>query len=156
MRPQTEFHISPADRVAVAIWSRRTIGVSVLLVMMLLALAPISRNSDRASLAASADPSALAPACLQWHEAASGAIARMAQSTRDVDLRQIGDAVFRMRRARRNCEAGWLTVACQDYRAVANGVAGRSAAFDDASPACTTVKDQPIRAVRRESWQTEH
>ncbi|HEX2217100.1 MAG TPA: hypothetical protein VHG27_10485, partial [Xanthobacteraceae bacterium] len=43
---------------------------------------------------------------------------RLVRGKKDADLRQIADAVFRIRRARRNCEAGWRTLACRDYRAV--------------------------------------
>src|SRR5215204_474103 len=50
----------------------------------------------------------LAPACMQWHLAASTAVSRLVHSTRDADLRQVNDSIFRMRRARRNCEAGWF------------------------------------------------
>ena len=60
-----------------------------------------------------------ARACLQWHLAAGAVVSRLVQSTRDADLVQVNDSVFRMRRARRNCEAGWVTLACQDYHAVA-------------------------------------
>jgi len=58
-------------------------------------------------------------ACMQWHLAAGAVVSRLVQSTRDADLVQVNDSVFRMRRARRNCEAGWATLACQDYHAVA-------------------------------------
>jgi hypothetical protein len=61
----------------------------------------------------------LARACMQWHLAAGAVVSRLVQSTRDADLLQVNDSVFRMRRARRNCEAGWVTLACQDYHAVA-------------------------------------
>jgi hypothetical protein len=47
------------------------------------------------------------------------------KSTRDADLLQVNDAVFRIRRARRNCEAGWVALACQDYHSVAAGIPGQ-------------------------------
>ena len=65
-----------------------------------------------------------AQSCLQWHLAAGAAVSRLVKSTRDADLLQVNDAVFRIRRARRNCEAGWVTLACQDYHAVAAGIPG--------------------------------
>jgi hypothetical protein len=71
-----------------------------------------------------AESRTLARACLQWHRVAADAVSQLAQSTRDADLLQVGDSVFRMRRARRNCEAGWVTLACQDYHAVASGFPG--------------------------------
>lgn len=62
--------------------------------------------------------------CMQWHLAAAAVVSRLVQSSRDSDLLQVNDAVFRMRRARRNCEAGWVTLACQDYHAVAASLPG--------------------------------
>lgn len=66
-----------------------------------------------------------AQSCFQWHLAAGAAVSRLVKSTRDVDLVQVNDAVFRIRRARRNCEAGWVALACQDYHAVAAGIPGQ-------------------------------
>lgn len=57
-----------------------------------------------------------AQSCQQWHLAAGAAVSRLVQSTRDADLVQVKDAVFRIRRANRNCEAGWVALAYQDYR----------------------------------------
>ena len=57
-------------------------------------------------------------------EAFRAAVSRLVQSTREADLLQVSDSVFRMRRARRNCEMGWVTLACQDYHAVAAGMPG--------------------------------
>jgi hypothetical protein len=31
------------------------------------------------------------------------------------------DGVFRLRRARRNCRTGWVSLACQDYQALLHG-----------------------------------
>jgi hypothetical protein len=86
--------------------------------------------------AAQMEEKRLSPACLQWHQAASAVVGRLAESTRDSDLRQIHDAVFRLRRARRNCEAGWLTLACQDYHAVARSLPGRINIHDESLFAC--------------------
>jgi hypothetical protein len=66
-----------------------------------------------------------AQSCHQWHLAAGAAVSRLVKSTRDADLVQVNDAVFRIRRARRNCEAGWVALACQDYHAVAAGIPGQ-------------------------------
>jgi hypothetical protein len=67
---------------------------------------------------------------MQWHMAAGAVVSRLVQSTRDSDLVQVGDAVFRMRRARRNCDAGWVTLACQDYHSVAAGTPGYTMSND--------------------------
>jgi hypothetical protein len=73
---------------------------------------------------ATAERQRLARSCLRWHLAASAVVSHLVQSTRDVDLVQVGDSVFRMRRARRNCEAGWYGLACRDYHAVAISTPG--------------------------------
>jgi hypothetical protein len=70
------------------------------------------------------DKEKFARVCMQWHLAAGAAVSRLIQSTRDADLLLVSDSVFRMRRARRNCEAGWVTLACQDYHAVTAGSPG--------------------------------
>jgi hypothetical protein len=58
-------------------------------------------------------------ACVRWDDLAREAIARQVRDgKRDADLRQVGDAIFQLRRARRNCQAGWIRLACQDYLAV--------------------------------------
>jgi hypothetical protein len=62
--------------------------------------------------------------CIQWHQAAGAAASRLLQSTRDADLLKASDVILRMRRARRNCEDGWITLACQDYHAIAIGAPG--------------------------------
>jgi hypothetical protein len=71
-----------------------------------------------------AEKQRIARSCLEWHLAAGAVVSRLIQSTRDSDLVQVNDSVFRMRRARRNCEAGWYVLACQDYHAVANVMPG--------------------------------
>jgi len=73
---------------------------------------------------------------MQWHLAASTAVSRLVHSTRDADLRRVNDSIFRMRRARRNCEAGWFGLACQDYSAVA------------ASTPRDVTKQQPVPCLR--------
>jgi hypothetical protein len=62
---------------------------------------------------------ALDPACTSWDAAASAAIdtSGIGASAR----LQANEQNFRLRRARRNCREGWLNLACQDYRAIANG-----------------------------------
>jgi hypothetical protein len=64
-------------------------------------------------------------ACAQWDDAAGEAIVRLVQSKSDADLRKLGDAVFRIRRARRNCSAGWFRLACLDYGAITRSASGR-------------------------------
>jgi hypothetical protein len=79
----------------------------------------------------------LAPACANWDDRARDAIARRLQgSGLDAELRQAGDAIFMLRRARRSCETGWMVLACQDYLAVIRGGTPTAAAKQD-RPGCT-------------------
>jgi hypothetical protein len=76
-------------------------------------------------LATSADPvRAFDARCEPWDDAASAAIARLV-AVRDVTAEAFfGDAVFRLRRARRNCRAGWIGLARRDYEALYEGRIG--------------------------------
>lgn len=65
--------------------------------------------------------------CQSWRNDARRALAEFAMHADDTQLAEVGDAVFRLRRAGRNCGAGWLTLACQDYRAVTRSVASKAA-----------------------------
>ncbi len=85
----------------------------------------------------------LARSCVQWHVAAAAVVSRLVQSTRDADLVQVNDSVFRMRRARRNCEAGWFVLACQDYHAVATGAPG--VVMGNQVFSCSRVADSSYR-----------
>jgi hypothetical protein len=60
----------------------------------------------------------LHPICAHWDGKAADAVARLLHETGDVSLRQAGDALFRLRRARRNCRAGWLALSCRDYHVI--------------------------------------
>jgi hypothetical protein len=101
--------------------SRQTFGVAgVTAVVALLAIVGVATRPSPVD----AEAQMIARNCLKWHRVAADAVSQLAQSTRDADLLQVGDSVFRMRRARRNCEAGWVTLACQDYHAVASGLPG--------------------------------
>ena len=100
--------------------SRRSWGIfSIAAVALLLAL--ITYNHATAPDRAEAEKQGLTRACKQWHLAASTVVASLVHSASDADLRRVNDSIFRMRRARRNCEAGWFELACQDYFAVASG-----------------------------------
>jgi hypothetical protein len=90
-----------------------------------------------------------APACARWDDLARESIARLVQNgKRDADLRQAGDAIFRLRRARRNCHAGWTTLACQDYLVVARGISGTTASRPPNQPGCTTESIEEVGAAR--------
>jgi len=120
-RPHTSItsinHAIASDR------SRRAWG-GMLAIGALTALFTVGLASRAPPDEMSVERQRLARACMEWHLAAGAVAARLLQSTRDADLVQAGDAVFRMRRARRNCDAGWFVLACQDYHAVTTGAPG--------------------------------
>jgi hypothetical protein len=89
------------------------------------------------------------PACASWDDLARDSIARFVQnSKRDADLRLAGDAIFRLRRARRNCDIGWRMLACQDYLFVVRGISGTSPSRLPREPACTTAIAEGTRVNR--------
>ena len=114
---------------SVAYDRRRALGGTLAMgVVVMLLLGAVVRSG--ASPQDAADKQKVARMCMQWHFAASAVVARLMHSTRDSDLARAGDAVFRMRRANRNCDAGWVTLACQDYRSVAAGLPGHATSRD--------------------------
>lgn len=60
----------------------------------------------------------LNPACTRWDTMAADTVARLVREPADASLRQAGDALFMLRRARSNCRTGWLALSCLDYRAI--------------------------------------
>ena len=120
MRPRIHVRLTGAERADVAFWSRRTLGAFAIVVMALWAVSLLLQAFERDGQAfAQARPST--SPCMDWDDAASDAIIRLVQSKSDRDLRQVSDAVVQMRRARRNCEGGWVALACQDYQAIVRG-----------------------------------
>lgn len=103
--------------------SRRTLGMLAIVAVVAL-LSMILYKADDPSDDEEGAEQKLARACVQWHLAAGAVVSRMVQSTRDADLRHVSNSVFRMRRARRNCETGWVTLACQDYHAIVTSAPG--------------------------------
>jgi hypothetical protein len=119
-----------------AVWSRRTIATCALVAAAVLAPSIVYQPMDAILGIAGTDGQALAPPCLQWHQAASEVVSRLAQSTRDSDLRQANDAIFRLRRARRNCAEGWFTLACHDYYTIARNLPGHANFHQESLLAC--------------------
>lgn len=121
--PRAYASITSMNRSVGVVGSRRAFGmlgaaaVGALLSMMSLGPSATPEEGHR-------DKEKFARVCMQWHLAAGAAVSRLIQSTRDADLLLLSDSVFRMRRARRNCEAGWMTLACQDYHAVTTSTPG--------------------------------
>lgn len=130
MRPRIHVPLTPADRDTVSAWSRRMLTACALIAAPFIAHSVIYQYNDTSIQGARAEQRALATACVQWREAAGDAVSSLARSMSDADLRQLNDAVFRLRRARRNCEEGWVNLACQDYYAVARHMPGNTTAHE--------------------------
>jgi hypothetical protein len=121
--PRRHVPIMAINRSVASDWRRATGGLAALAVIAVLVLA-MSFRSGTTLAEGDGDKQRFARACIQWHLAAGAVVSRLVQSTRDADLVRVNDSVFRMRRARRNCEAGWVALACQDYHAVAASLPG--------------------------------
>jgi hypothetical protein len=123
MAPRPYVSVTSMNRSIGATGARSGLGILALFAVVALLSAIVFRY-DAAPDGDGAERQRVARACMQWHLAAGAAVSRLVQSTRDADLVQANDSVFRMRRARRNCEAGWAALACQEYHAVAAGMPG--------------------------------
>jgi hypothetical protein len=121
--PRRHVPIMALNRSVASDWRRAIGGLAALAVIVVLVSA-VSFRSGATLAEGEADKQRFARTCMQWHLAAGTVVSRLVQSTRDADLLQVNDSVFRMRRARRNCEAGWVALACQDYHAVAAALPG--------------------------------
>lgn len=60
--------------------------------------------------------------CDELDRIASGAVAALVTERSTSIERQLGDALFRLHRARRNCRFGWPNLAQMDYAALIGGV----------------------------------
>lgn len=87
----------------------------------------------------------LRPLCVLWDGQASEAIARRVKhSPGDVNLRRLGEAMFRMQRARRSCDIGLVRMACQDYVAIMRDVPGISSEWTGSNVVCPfAMADEP-------------
>jgi hypothetical protein len=136
MPPRLHASRTPTDRATVSTWSKRSMMGCVFVTGALVLYANSVHHTESKVQAAGIGGRTLASSCEQWHEAASVAVSRLAQSTRDSDLRQINDAAFRLRRARRNCEEGWFSLACQDYYSVARSLPSYPELYEESLFSC--------------------
>jgi hypothetical protein len=60
----------------------------------------------------------LDPVCAAWDRQASFGIALLVPQTATLDETRLDDALYQLRRARKNCRVGWLEAARQDYMAL--------------------------------------
>jgi hypothetical protein len=134
MRPRLHASVFHVDDTAASSWPR-CLSTSFLFVAGIMLLHTIVAQPTE-STAQTVD---LTPSCTEWHQTASAAVTQLAESTRDSDLRQVNDVIFRMRRARRNCEEGWFRLACQDYYSVARNLPGLAGTNEESLFACRRV-----------------
>ena len=148
MRRSFNIVLTPAERAEHTKWSRRVLAIWAVMVAIVIAFPLLQRAvSSDADVYAAENPRD--PACDRWDEAARDSLAALVRAKSDSDLRQVGDAVFRMRRARRNCHMGWANLACLDYYAVIHGQASRVETWPASSSQCAPPYGETIRNVVR-------
>jgi hypothetical protein len=151
MRRPTHIKLTPAGDTTYGAWSRRALGIGAILIALLIGY-PMLQRAVQGGADVSAAEQSREPACAHWDEAATDALVGLVRGKQDSDLRLVGDAVFRMRRARRNCHTGWIRLACLDYYAVIHGHASRSGNWPLAAGLCApdglTTRNAVIRFDR--------
>jgi hypothetical protein len=114
------------------------IGIAIITGFMMLSVVKGRAEPAREMLG---PPQIHASVCESWIEAASNTIAQLAQRKPTVDVRQISDAVTRMRRARRLCDLGLVKFACLELDAIIQGVT--SPLHTGPAPMCWPVMLDP-------------
>jgi hypothetical protein len=72
--------------------------------------------------------------CATWDRDVSAGIALLVPDPTALAESHLDDALFRLRRARRNCRAGWLDIARQDYEHLRESYPFPGHSVVDASP----------------------
>lgn len=121
MRPRIHVLLNPNEQLVVSTWSRRMGGALITILVIFVAWQMFSRHADTGiSAYASERPSD--PTCIAWDARASDAIVSFVQGNKqDIDLKHVSGMIAQMRKARRNCQLGWINLACEDYRAIVRG-----------------------------------
>jgi hypothetical protein len=136
IRPSGRVTLAAPDQTTMTIGSRCIVGVLAILAAAVVLL-PIFKTHSDPSIQAQAALAGTAHVCARWDERASEAIAHLLEHGKgDVGERQIGDAMTRVRRARRSCQLNWIALACQDYHAIIHGVAGTSSSWPTSPGVC--------------------
>lgn len=136
-----------SDEAPVVLWPRYAVGIIASLLFAAV-LWPLFKSSTGTGAEAPTARAAVAPACTRWDDRASRAVADFVLDAKhDTDLQRAGDAIFRLRRARRNCNAGWVTLACQDYQVIIQKVPGFTVAWPALSSACALREADPASAI---------
>src|SRR5262249_41052033 len=94
--------------------SRRTLFKWQRVLLLLLSLQGFGQIGYRA-VGAQRIGKPLDAVCASWDRGASKGAALVEPSATGLDGARLDDALFRLRRARKNCRNGWLDIARQDY-----------------------------------------
>jgi hypothetical protein len=93
--------------------------------LMLIAVAAIGIAYVASSARSDEPRGPLDPLCEAWDAAASAVLNELIADRSDTAAAQLGDALFRLRRARKNCRHRWLNLARLDYVSLTDGRYGR-------------------------------
>jgi hypothetical protein len=116
----------PVSSLTSTVWLPAALAVGALALSVALAL-PLLRGGEGDGRVALAEGPSPGPSCGLWDDQVTAAIAARVRASRgDDELRQLADAIFRLRRARRNCAEGWVGIACRDYQAIMRAAPGPS------------------------------
>ena len=100
---------------------RHRCGVVAGYASVVLALSAVPGTITFLDLSSRTAEVAQSPICDTWDTAAASALAGLISDRSDTAVRRLNDGLFRLRRARRNCRAGWVDLACQDYQSLLRG-----------------------------------
>jgi len=91
-----------------------------------LIVAAVGLGHVAASARSDAARGSLSAQCEAWDTAATVALAALIADRSEIVEAQLGDALFRLRRARKNCRHDWTGLARLDYDALTDGRYGRT------------------------------
>jgi hypothetical protein len=128
----------------------RLLDGSVVAVVMLLVTGIVGGAFSHRTAAYAAEGAGV---CADWDVTASEAVATLAQA-QDVDLRLVGDAIQRIRRARRSCHLGFFRFACLDYHAIIGGSPGLRDFWLPSASECAFPDGEPAGRISQNlSWR---
>jgi hypothetical protein len=145
---QPRFHplLNPEDQIAISKWRWRTSTATLLFIVAVITWLHTSRHFDH-GMAANASGRSNDPSCIAWDARASEAIAIFVQSSNhDIDLTRVSYMIDKMRSARRNCQLGLPTPACENYRTVVREAAQSFAKISDVSIDCEPAVTDDLEA----------
>jgi hypothetical protein len=126
---------------------RKSRGLTSWRGLLLIAAITLALSQLAPSRSVSRPEAASQPDCAAWDRAASEGIATIISDNRAASELRLDEALLQLRRARKNCRAGWVELAGHDYTSlhrtypVATGSV-RAIARDSASDAAAPVPPQ--------------